>query len=211
VRIWLALVGGLLLIAAAAAATLAHAPLVTAGANSPVTHKELVTTTGPATACQAGEVLPRGTSAIRLGLTAALGPRVSVTAWSGSRLLARGTRAPGWEGASVTVALHPMAARTFAPVRICLQLALLNGPVSMFGWHTPHAIAARGGGKLLPGRMHIEYLRPGRRSWWSMATATARRLGLGRAASGTWNALLVGALAALLVVLSCWLVKRELR
>ncbi|HEY3827722.1 MAG TPA: hypothetical protein VGL57_00870 [Solirubrobacteraceae bacterium] len=210
-RIRLALAAGLLLIALAAARTLAHAPLVVTLDNSLVTHETLVSTTAPATACQAGEILPAGTSAIRLGLTTALGPRVRVTVWSGSRLLTEGVHGPGWEGASVTVPVRPVASRTLAPVRVCLRLDLLNGPVSMLGWDTRHAIAATGGGKRLPGRMHIEYLRPAQASWLSMASATARRLGFGRAASGIWNAVLVGALAALLVAISCWLVTRELQ
>jgi len=36
----------------------------------------------------------------------------------------------------------------------------------------------------------IEYLRPGESSWWSLATSVARRMGLGRAETGTWVALL---------------------
>jgi hypothetical protein len=211
VRIRLALAIGLLLIALATAVTLAHAPLVVARDNSAVTHTSLVTTTGPAEACQRDEVLPGGTSAVRFGLTTVLGPRVNVRVFSDSRLITQGTRPPGWEGASVTVPVRPVPAGAPIPIRICLQISTLNGPVSMLGWHTRHAPATGGSGKPLPGRMHIEYLRPSQGSWWSMATATARRLGLGRPASGTWNAFLVMALAAALVALSSWLLARELR
>jgi hypothetical protein len=210
VPVKLALAAGLLLIALAAGATLAHAPLVVARDNSGVTHEELVSTTGPAEACQSREALPRETSAIRLGLTAVLGPRVAVRVLSGSRLLTRGTQAPGWEGASATVPVRPLA-RAFAPVTVCIRMTLLNGPVAMLGWLTHRATSAVGEGKHLPGRMHMEYLRAGGESWWSMATSTARRLGLGRTAAGTWNALLVMVLAAALIVLSSWLIARELR
>jgi hypothetical protein len=210
VRIGLALAAGLLLIALATAVALAHAPLVRVRQSSAQTHTMLARTTIPNGACQAQEVLPQGTSAIRLGLVTVLGPEVAVRVFSGSRLLARGVHGPGWEGASVTVPVRPLA-RTFAPVRVCFGLSLLNGPVSILGWHTGHAEAAIAEGKPLPGRMHIEYLQPARETWWSMASATARRLGLGRPASGSWNALLVMALAVVLIALSSWLLKRELR
>jgi hypothetical protein len=148
---------------------------------------------------------------VRFGLTTVLGPEVTVSLLSGGRLVARGTHAPGWEGASVTVPILPIPARTWTAARICVRMRSLNGPVAMLGWRTHRDRAIGGEGKPLPGRMHVEYLRPAEGSWWSMASATARRLGLGRAASGTWNALLVIALAALLIVLPSWLLTRELR
>jgi hypothetical protein len=209
VRIKLALAAGLLLIPLAAVVALSHAPLVVARENLPETHQILVATERAAGACQSNEVLPAGTSAIRLGITTALGPHVAVQARSGSQLITTGSHSAGWNGASVTIPVKPVA-HTIAPVTICFQLTLLNGPAEMLGWPTKHS-AAISNGKPLPGRMHIEYLRPAERSWWSMATAVAWRLGLGRAADGSWNVFLVMALAASLVVLSSWLVLRELR
>jgi hypothetical protein len=210
VRVKLALAVGLLAIALAAGATLARAPLVVDAENFPGTHHSLIATAQAAEACQAREVLPIGTTAIRLSLTAVLGPKVTVSVLSGARVLARGVHAPGWEGASVTVAVRPLPA-TVAPVEICVRLREVNGRVTMLGRPTEESEAAHGRGQALPGRMHVEFLRDSRTSWWSMATAIAQRLGLGRAASGTWNAFLVMGLAAMLVVLSCWLLTRELR
>jgi hypothetical protein len=210
VQIKAALGIGLSLIALAAAAVLSRAPLSVLRANYAITHTELVRTTEPAYACQTHEVLPSGTSAIRLGLTTVLGPRVVVSVLVDGRPVTEGSHSPGWEGASVTVPVRPLN-RRLAGAEVCVHLSLLNGPVAMLGWHTPLAVAAVGGGKHLPGRMHIEYLHTGRQSWWSMATSVAHRLGLGRAASGTWNALLVMALATALVALSSWLLVRELR
>ena len=209
-RVRAALAAGVALIAVAFAWTLSRTPQVVARSNSEFTHKTIALTTTPAGACQARETMPRGTSSIRLGLTAVVGPRVTVEVRAGPRLLARGARGAGWEGGSVTVPVHP-AARTASPVTVCFALDELNGPVEMLGLRT-HRSPARGQeGKPLPGRLHIEYLRPGHATWWSMASATAQRLGLGRAASGTWNAVLVAALAATLIALSSWLVVRELR
>lgn len=209
-HIRLALAAGLLLIASAAAATLGHAPLVPARSNSAPTHTELVTTRGPAQTCQDREVVPGGTSAVRLGLTTTLGPRVTVKLLAGRRLLAQGTRAAGEEGASLTVPVRPAPRATVANVRICVLMTLVNSSVTMLGWKTREDRAVGGEGKPLPGRMHVEYLRPATESWWAMASATMHRLGFGRAAPGDWNALLVLALGALLIALSSWLLVREL-
>jgi hypothetical protein len=209
VRIAVVLAAGLLAIAVAVVATLAHAPLTIARQNLPRTHHSLGLTERAGSACQSGESLPRDTSAIRLGMTTALGPRVTLEVLSGSHLITRGTRAPGWDGASVTVPVNPVS-RTYTPVRVCFQLRQLNGPVEMLGASTGHARAAIAEGKALAGRMHVEYLRQGSASWWSMATATAWRFSIGRAASGPWNVFAVLTLVAALLTLSLWIAAREL-
>lgn len=211
-RVGTALVAGVALIVVACAWTLSRTPQVIARSNYAFTHTTIAATKTAAGACQGKETLPRGTSAIRLALTAVVGPEVEIKVRSGSRLLATGKRGAGWEGGSVTVPVHSAsAARSWAPVSVCFSLTQLNGFVEMLGVRTHRNSAIGQEGKPLPGRLRIEYLRPGGESWWSMALATARRLGLGRAASGTWNALLVGTLASALIALSCWLVMRELR
>jgi hypothetical protein len=207
-RIQIALVAGLVLIASGIAVTLWHSPLTVARGNS-TTAEPIKETDKPANYCQAGEILPRSTSAIRLAVLAALGPKVTLRALSGSEVVTEGTRPAGWVGGSVTVAVRPVS-RTLAPVRICFALSQMNGPVQVLGWPTSSR-ATTSNGRPLSGRVGIEYLRPGRRSWWSLAGATARRLGLGRANSGTWNALLAAALTATFVALSSWLVLEELR
>jgi hypothetical protein len=214
-RIRAALAGGLALIALALVVALSRAPATVVQARSVPPEKQLVTTTEDAGGCQRDEVLPRDTSAIRLGLFAVTTPAVAVKVFAGSRaagsrVIAQGTLAPGWSGEGATVAVNELP-RTVSPVTVCFALESLNGEVTMVGRLTPAADATVGGGKPLPGRISIEYLRPGHRSWWSLAVSVARRLGLGRAASGTWNALLVVALAATVLSLSSWLVVRDLR
>lgn len=208
-RIGSMLAGGLALIAIALVVTLAHRPLVVARGGV-AAELPIVSTTQPASACQSNETLPRGTSAIRLSLTAALGPRVAVKVLSGSRTLARGTTPPGWSDASVTVPVRPLP-RTVAPVTVCFATSQMNGKVTIRGAHAPPAQAIFSHQGRLPGRMGIEYLRPGASTWWSRVGTIARRLGLGRAAAGTWNALPALALAAAVVSLSSWLVVKELR
>ena len=82
--------------------------------------------------------------------------------------------------------------------------------VELLGEPTSGAFAARGRRGPLPGRIRVEYLRPGGASWWSVAPEVARRMGLGRAAPGTWIVLLVLALMGCLVALCSRLVLREL-
>ncbi len=208
-RVKVALAVGLALIALAFVLTLAHAPLSVARRGVATEHT-LVNTGRPAPACQGGETLPHDTTALRLSLTAALGPRVTVKVLSGSRVVTRGTAPPGWSNASVTVPVQPLS-RTLAPVKVCFAMALMNGNVSMRGSPTTHALAATSGRQRLPGRMGIEYLHPSGSTWWSQATSVARRLGLGRAAGGTWTALLVMALVVACIALSSWLVVQELQ
>jgi hypothetical protein len=93
---------------------------------------------------------------------------------------------------------------------VCFSVRDLNGSVAMVGRKTSGAEATVGGGRPLPGRISVQYLQPGHRSWWSLALSVARRLGLGRTAPGTWNALLVALLAAGVLGLSAWLVVRDL-
>ena len=101
-RIRAALGVGLVLIVVAFVVTLAHTPLTVARSGVATEHT-LVSTGKPAAACQGGETLPRGTTALRVSLTSALGPRVAVRVLSGSHVIARGTTQPGWSDASVTV------------------------------------------------------------------------------------------------------------
>jgi hypothetical protein len=168
--------------------------------------------------CQSGEVLPRGTTAIRVWLEAVIGPPVSVEASAGSRLLTRGARGPGWTTGSITIPVRTVT-RTVSRVTVCVNVSQPREPIGVHGVRTATAVAAfdrqgplprtahasapqyREGP--LPGRMVIEYLRPGERSWWSLATSVARRMGLGRAASGTWIAVLaIVLMLALAVVMS---------
>jgi hypothetical protein len=208
-RVKVALAAGLGLIAIALAATLSHAPLTIARESSPA-NQTLVSTNQAARGCQAQETLPRDTSAIRISLTSSLGPKVTVKVLSGKRVLTHGSYPPGWAGASVTVPVASIS-HTVTPVKVCFGLTSVNGKVLMRGEPSAPAVAAKSEEGALPGRMSIAYLRPGHRSWWSQATSVARRLGLGRAAAGAGNALLVLVLAATFVTLSSWLVVKELR
>jgi hypothetical protein len=203
----IALAAGLALIVAAIVVTLSLSPLSVASMNSALNEK-LASTQQASGACQSNEVLPRGTSAIRIALSAFLGPHVTVKALSGKRVVTDGARGSGWTGGVVTVPVKSVP-RTIPHVRICFALALAGDEtVSMYGEPSAPALAARSGeGAPLPGRVRIEYLRPGP-SWLSLSSSVARHMGLGHAGSGTWIAFFVAVLMIAVVALSSGLILR---
>jgi hypothetical protein len=224
-----ALVVGGALIAAGVAVALAQAPprLVRIGAPGVKALGQkgatlLGTAATEAAICQSGEVLPAGTSAIRISIWAFYGVRVHVMAYQGSRLLTAGTRNPNWTGTSVTVPLRPLA-HSFSNVRLCFELLPNQEPVQFLGSFTPRATAAEdlasaspahptaSGERPLPGRLAIECLTPGRVSWFSRLATVVRNMGFGRFYSGDWIALLVAAMMAAVVVLAFRLTLKELQ
>jgi hypothetical protein len=207
-----ALAAGLGLLAVALALTLLHSPASVAGTNRPLGQPEqpIASTTRSTGYCQAGEVLPQGTSAIRVWLDAAYGPRMSLTVSAGGHALTRGERGSGWTGGSVTIPVKPLA-RTVADADVCVSFHLKDETIIMQGNDASPASAAHEGPRALSGRFWIEYLRPGTRSWASLVASTMQRMGLGRAFAGTWIAFVALALLALLGVLASMLVVEELR
>lgn len=181
--------------------------VVRAGVRSETT---LATATGSAAVCQAGEILPAGVSAIRLGMEVAFGPKVLVRAYSGSRLLTSGSRPAGWTGSSVTVPVEPLE-HTASHVKLCFSVPANSGYLQIYGAHIASGETAVGDkGQALPGRMSIEYLKSGGGSWWSRILSVARHMGIGHAVGGTWLALLVAALVATASALVVGLAWREL-
>jgi|ERR1039458_136808 hypothetical protein len=205
----IALAVGLTLTAIAIGVTLTRSPPLLAGTNSIPIATRVASTSKSAGACQANEVLPANTSAVRLSLEASLGPRVIVKALSGKQILTYGERPAGWTGGVVTIPVKRVLRRT-SGVKICFAFAVEHELVSIFGQGTPATVAATEGREVLPGRMRIEYLRPGDSSWWSLALSVSRRVGLGRAWAGTWIVLLLLTLTVTAATLTSWLVLREL-
>jgi hypothetical protein len=203
------LVVGLALTAVAVAIVLSGAPPVLAGTNgvTAVPYAPLASASGGG-GCQADETVPAGASAIRLSLEASAGPRVHVAVWVGGRTITRGESAAGWLDRVVTVPVKPVA-RTVHHATVCFSFAGANERVSLLGARTPPRSAARSGARVLPGRIAVEYVRAGSSSWWSLASAVARRMGLGRAWAGTWVAAMVALLMATGIALASWLTLRE--
>jgi len=128
----------------------------------------------------------------------------------GSHVVARGVRGAGWAGGIVTVHLRPLH-QAVSDVTVCFSFRGADERVALWGTRTPSSVAATSSEGALAGRMRIEYLQPGRSSWWSLVLSVARRMGLGRAWAGTWIALLVAALTAAAATLAMLSSARELR
>jgi hypothetical protein len=210
-RVGLTLMAGLALLAIALVVTLSGSPMLVAQSNATPADEPILEAKSGAGACQDGEVLPAHTSAIRLILEADAGPRVTLTALSGTRVLTSGVAESAWTGAGVTVPVRPVA-RAVSHVRICFSLGQSAEEVVLGGSHTSAAVAAiGGGGHALPGRFTVEYMRSAHSSWWSLAQSVARHIGLGRAPSGGWVVLLLLTSMAVAVASASRLLVRELR
>jgi hypothetical protein len=208
-----ALVAGLALTAVAIGVTLTGSPTTLISTNRVPINALLADGNNPSESkkvCQANEVLPQGTSAIRTWVEDIVGPKVTVEALSGTRILTSGTRPPGWIGGTVTVPVTPVR-RTTSHVEVCFTLNPTYENTSMFGDSAPPAIRAIAGGQSLPGRLRIEYLKPDRRSWSSLALPVVRRMGLGRAPSGIAVVLLIAAFMTAMLILVSRVILRELR
>ncbi|HEY7960537.1 MAG TPA: hypothetical protein VID29_01335 [Solirubrobacteraceae bacterium] len=205
------LAAGLALVALAMGATMFGKPRRLLDNNAISNSGFLGYAEGSTVGCQENETLPRGTSAVTLFLEAVFGPKVTVTAQRAGRTIARGAVGTGWTGGSVTIPIAPTP-RTTSRVKVCFSLGPGNEEVSELGNLTPANLALIGGeGKRLRGRMRIEYLADGEKSWWSLALQVARRMGLGHALTGTWVAFLLALLMLATASLTSWLVLRETR
>jgi hypothetical protein len=208
-RATVALGAGLALLAVALAVVLSGSPTVLASANSTPADEPIMQAASGTGACQGGEAVPAGTTAIRLTLVAIIGPRVTVTVGSGVKRLAEGSVGSDWTAGAVTV---PVAfAHPVAYARVCFALGRSVESVEVGGAAaSPTAVARTLQGRALPGRFTVEYMRPTKGSWWSMAKTVARRMGLGHAPSGTWLAALLLVAMAAIVAGASWLLVREL-
>jgi hypothetical protein len=207
----IALAVGLTLTGIAIVAVLAHSPLTVAGTNSiPATDYIEVKEKGKLSSCQSSGTIPQGTSAIRIGMEGLyFSPAVTVKVSMGSRILREGHRIPG--GASAPTVTVPV--RSFAHAvrgaRICVMVGPAVEPIRYYG--IPNHSPVPHANQLQQAILHMEYLRPGRKSWSSFASPIARHMGLGREPSGTWVAFLVLILMLAVVAVASRLTVEELR
>jgi hypothetical protein len=202
-RVRLALAAGLALTAVALGVVLSRPPLIVAGANGVPANLAVAYINGGETACQGGGTLPAGTEAIRVSLSANTGPRVSLSVLSGSTVVTEGERDAGWgidETVSVPVRRVPA---TIRGARICTTIGPAAEAVQVNG---ARAGTSGGGHAIL---LRMEYLRPGPRSWLSLAASIARRMGIARAPGGAWVAYLAIAVMLAVCVLASRLLLRE--
>jgi hypothetical protein len=201
---------GLVVITAALVGVLAQTPKRMIASNYVTVEEELGLFPENATVCQASERIPASTAALRISIVGHVGPAVAVTVSHAGHIVAKGQLAAGWESNSPTLSIHPPVAKPLQAT-ICLTRAAVALPVELAGSEAPKALLATSNGKALRGRMRVEYLGTGDRSWLSLAKHVARRLGLGHATSGAWIALPLIALMTMAVALGAWLLMRETR
>ena len=134
---------GLALLAIALVLTLSGSPLVVTHTNATPASEPILEAGSGSKACQSGEVLPAGTTAIRLTLVAAVGPRVSLSVLSGTRVLTSGVTASGWTSGAATVPVKALP-RAVAPARSALGLGPSAETVQLGGSRTNATTAARG-------------------------------------------------------------------
>lgn len=196
-----ALTVGLALTALAIVLVMSRSPLEVAGTNSAPANGIVEYVQGGSSRCQISGTVPRDTSAIRISVTANVGPQVTLKVLSGPLVITSGRRVAGWGvQESVTVPVKRVL-RTIPNAEICMAFGPSVRPIIIHGAAMPAATVVT---------FRVEYLRPGPVSWWSLASTVARHMGFGHAASGTWIvfALLVVMLAV--AVLASRLILREL-
>ena len=154
-------------------------------------------------ACARDEIVPGGTAAVRVRLTAdeSRGP-LEVRLERRGRELARGRLPEGWGDGRVDVPVRPAVATTETDVSICIANRG-DGRVNVWGYGAagdgPRAVVD---GSETNERMRLTYLRAGEESGWDVATAVVRRMGNGRGdlldgwVFYGWLAALAGTLAA---------------
>jgi hypothetical protein len=204
-RVRLALAAGLTVMAAALGIVLSRAPLTVAGTNGVPANFAIEFIHGREVKCQAGGTLPEGTTTIRVSLSANIGPRVGLRVLSGSTVVTEGERDAGW-GVDETVTVPVgRVGRTIPDIRICATIGAVVEPIQVNGAQ----VRTPAGGQVVLLRM--EYLRPGPRSWLSLASSIARDMGIGHAPSGAWGAYTAIAVMIAASALASRLVLRELR
>jgi hypothetical protein len=209
-RIRITITLGLALILAGGSVLLSQRSTRLAGKNPAAVGAEMTRAAGGERVCQAREVLPRATDAIRLSLKAAgPGPSLRVTATRNGKVLTRGVRARGWHGSRVAIAVEAVE-RTATGVKVCVRLGS-GASVALLGDEGRRVRSfATIDGEYLRGQLEIEYLRSGYASWWSYAPTLVHRVGLGRTWTGPWAALL--AVAFMIAAGGCalaWLVREQ--
>jgi hypothetical protein len=208
VSVRIALAVCLTLTVIAVGVSLARTPLVRAGTDGTPLPTEVGATFFPDTVCQSEEVVPKGTTIVRLSLLSLLGPRITLRATAGGKVITTGVRSSGWTGTIVSIPVQPVTS-TYAHATICFTLAKRQQLVNYRGETTTRSPAVSNGTQVLTGRIRIEYLRPGKETWLSLALPTARRIGL-TVGGGGGIVIVLFALVLTMAGLSSWLVVREL-
>ena len=162
--------------------------------------------------CQGGELVPGDTGAV--GVFAgtyqrAAGP-LSVVVSEGGRAIASGRSAGGLGDGTARIPVRRIA-RTVSGTQVCVRN---DGPVrvTLAGLPAPPSGAAALDGAPYPGRLQLDYFRPGRERWWSLIGPITHRFGFGKAAFlGSWSLWLAAGLLAAAWAVAIGTLLRRLR
>ena len=200
---------GLAVIAATLIAVLLQSPRRAIATNRISVTGELTGFRRHTTVCQGAERIPAGTEALRISAAAYIGPGVSLVVSRGPLAVSRGHQGAGWVSSYLTLPLQPTIS-TDTAATICVTRDNGKLAAGLLGGETSGALpVATANGVPLGGRMRVEYLARGNRSWLSLARHVARRMGLGHAPSGGWIVILLAAISLATVGLAGWLLLRE--
>lgn len=195
--------GGLAVMAVAVGIVLSRPPLTVAGTNGVPARLAVSFIRTAERTCQAGGTVPQGTRAIRVSLSANTGPKVGIKVYSGTTLVTEGEHEAGWGiDETVTVPVRRVP-RTISEARICTSVGVPVEPLQING------STVRTSSGAIAAVLRLEYLRPGRRSWLSLAGSVARTMGLDHAPAGTWGAYLVVFVMLVIAFLASRLALRE--
>ena len=196
--------------AVAATVVLAQSPLTVAGTNSISAAQYIELEKGHLNTCQPSGALPRGTSAIRIGIEGrSFSPAVTVKILKGPHVLKEGQQVAG-RGATPTVTVHVNhLTQAVNGAQICTTVTPTGETLRFYG--KPKRSPASNANQLQNAELHMEYLRPRSKSWWSSASSIAYHMGLGHTPSGAWVVFLVLALILAVIIIASRLTLEELR
>jgi hypothetical protein len=208
----IALALGLALIGVAIVVVPTRSPLVVAATNAVPgkNYIELEEKRHELSTCQPAGTIPQGTTAIRLAIEGIYySPGVTVKILRGSNVLAEGGQIAGGPAIpNVTVPVKRVA-QAVQNARICTTVAPAVGVIRFYG--TPKRTSSPPTNPLQQATLHIDYMRPGTKSWWSFASSIAKHMGLGHAPSGGEVVFLLLILMLALVAIAARLTLEELR
>jgi hypothetical protein len=132
--------------------------------------------------CEPEELLPGDTGALRVDADSGASPGGRLTASiseASGRVVASGALRSGWHTGVVTIPVSRVP-NTLSGATVCLVNEGAH-PIA-FGGSVPDAnFYVALGGKPLSGRLRIEYMRPGRESWFALAPTLVHRFSLAKA------------------------------
>jgi predicted membrane protein DUF2142 len=186
------------------ALTLTHAAQRRSGSNGVRAAKEIDIAGAGDRFCQARELIPADTAALRVSLSGDVPLLVTLT--RRGRLLDR-VRVPfGWTGAGFVVPIR-RTTRDLPDVEVCFQPGH-GAPVTLRGSPAPSLIGQVSiNGRPTGQSLRIDALRPGRESWATFLPTIAHRIGRARG-SGPWIAWAILALVLCSWAVAGWVLRR---